>query len=236
MDATFIGALASVRPPDGLRHQIVTAMKVETRTSECAARTKSAPKRAYGWLKPAAVAAAIVLGAFVALELTPGSNDGRVAEDAPDPIPKTTMDEVANRFIHVVADGTKLDFEEKDVRKLNAFLEKQHGPSADGKTLPRGLEGLKSVGCQILKVGKTDASLLCFDADDQTVHLVVVRRKDLDASEWAKLARLEEVKADKRTCRQCPVTKVSVAVWGDDESAFLLLSKTDPDELRKRFF
>jgi hypothetical protein len=29
---------------------------------------------------------------------------------------------------------------------------------------------------------------------------------------------------------------LSVATWGDDEHAFLLLSKTDPDKLRKEFF
>jgi hypothetical protein len=74
------------------------------------------------------------------------------------------------------------------------------------------------------------------DAEDQTVHLVVVRRADLAESELAQLANLADVRTDRKTCHQCPVTKVSVAAWGDDENAFLLLSKTDPDELRKRFF
>ena len=45
-------------------------------TQQVESETKRSPRRVQGWLKTAAIAAALVLGAFVAFELTPGSDSG----------------------------------------------------------------------------------------------------------------------------------------------------------------
>lgn len=240
LDATMIGALAGIRPPEGLRDQIVNAMMVEGGPASgqaSVASPKAAPKRVQSWLKSAAVAAAIVLGAFVAFELTPRTKAPAVVkDDAASPVIQRgtlTLSSLEREFIGTVARGPQLDLQESDFQKNLQFLEAHEGPLASAKDLPRGLEGLKGLGCQLLKVGKTKASLLCFDRDGQTVHLVVVRREDLANSEI--LEGPEAVKVDSDTCHQCPVTKVSVARWADDHNAFFLLGQIDPDELVKYF-
>lgn len=227
MDSDFIGALASVQPPEGLRDQIVTAMKVET-TSSVSSSAKTAPKRVQSWMRSAAVAAALVLGAFVALEMT---NKDRVGPD-PQANHRISLETFENASIKLVAGGPEL-VKKTDLSAINSFLFSQERPGATAAELPPGLAGMKAVGCKLLKLGEKNASLLCFDKDGQTVHLVVVRREDLVETE---LATLGNVKSEAGSCRQCAVTKLSVATWGDDEHAFLLLSKTDPDKLRKEFF
>lgn len=227
LDASLITALAEVQPPDGLRDQIVTAMKVEHGTPARPARGRVAPVRRGGWLKSAALAAAIVLGAFVAFELTPTTSQ---QDGTGEPISLASLEHLS---IARIADGPGELRTGNSVQVLNAYLGSQKSPTVRSGELPPGLSGVPAVGCRLLKLGEKKASLLCFDKEGQAVHLVVVRRQDLGEAE---LATLDAMKKGSEHCWQCPKTKFSVASWGDDDKAFVLLSRTDPDLLLSTFF
>lgn len=241
MDAAFIGALASVNPPEGLRDQIVAAMKVET-TSEPVAVSftseetsalgggesdaKRASSRVQNWMKSAAVAAALVLGAFVAFEMTEKEEPIRGG---------ITLSELEHSSIQYVSSESALQHSGGEIADLNAFFTANNIPTFSQSDLPPGLTAVdtKAIGCTLLNLGEKNASLICFNKDGDIVHLVVVRRADLEKT---KIAALKDLRAGKGTCWQCPESKLSVASWGNSENAFVLLSQTKPDELRKKIF
>ena len=233
MDAAFIGALASVRPPAGLRDQIVSAMKVETTngTSD-AGKAKTAPRRVSGWLKTAAIAAALVLGAFVALELTgPGSGDPpKLAENA-----KFTLKSLEYGSIRSVSQSNP-DFamRNSNLSELSSFAGSKNLAAVSAEDLPAGLSDGKAVGCRLLNIDEENVALYCFDKNGKTVHLVVVPREDVDLK-GKKLDPVASLKSGKGHCWRCPKTEIAVAAWNDDEHTFLLLGDMDEEELRKFF-
>ena len=70
MDADMVGALSSLRAPEGLRDEILAAMEVSA-SGKVTKFPEKARWRNPRWLSAAAVAAAVVLGAVVALSLPP---------------------------------------------------------------------------------------------------------------------------------------------------------------------
>ncbi len=241
MDAAIMGALASVRPPEELRAQIVTAMKVETASEPVAGAftpeetsalkveendARTATGRAQSWMRSAAVAAALVLGAFVAFEMTDDE------KPAPDGI---TLSALEHSSIQHVSSESALQHEGTDIDDLNTFFVSKELPTIREEDLPPGLTAVdsKPVGCALLNLGKKNASLVCFNKDGEVVHLVVVRRADLEKT---KIAALEELKAGKGSCWQCPATNISVATWAEGDRAFVLLSESKPEEMRKKLF
>lgn len=230
MDAAFIGALASVNPPAGLRDQIVTAMKVEQTTGSSLAKAKTAPRRVQGWLKTTAVAAALVLGAFVALEMTSGDGPGR-----PNLVAGTiTLEQLEHDSIKVVSQESELAMRASKLDEISRYLSGKNVSTVSAEDLPRGLSDKDAVGCQLLHIDEKNVSLLCFNKDGKTVHLVVVPRADLDLK-GKKLSDLATLKKGKGRCWQCPYTSVSVAAWENKDNAFLLLGEMKEEELRKFF-
>lgn len=228
MDAAFMGALATVRVPEGLRDQIVAAMEIETRSTEPESTAKEAPQRAWNWLRSAAVAAAVVLGAFVAIEMTSNPGSGGSKDSA------LTKKQVENETIHLVANlqPGSLAIQGDHPPELITYLEAKGVPTPSMDALPPGLQGVPGVGCRVLQIGEKKASLICFDKEGLgTVHLVVVNREDLKEQQLPTLG-----KVSRKSCGHCPINKVSVASWGDDNRAFFLLSKTDPDSLIEEVF
>jgi len=229
MDAAFIGALAAVVPPEGLREQIVTAMKVEKTTGSSLAKT-TAPRRMRGWLKTAALAAALVLGAFVALELTDGDSPRR-----PHLAARTiTLDQLEYGSIREVSQESELALHANKLDEISRYLGGRNVPTVSPKDLPPGLSDKDAVGCSLIHIDQKNVALLCFNKDGQTVHLVVVPRADLDLK-GKRLSDLATFKKGKGRCWQCPVTSVSVAAWENDDNAFLLLGEMKEEELRKFF-
>ncbi|NIP97143.1 MAG: hypothetical protein GWO24_28405, partial [Akkermansiaceae bacterium] len=188
-----------------------------------------AHQRTRNWLQSAAVAAAVALGIFMALELTGKKGDsGEAAGRGPIDNDRLSLVALQNQSIREVVVGPKLEMVNSELKDLDSYLRSRKLPGVTEDKLPPGLEGVKAVGCKLLELGKANASLLCFDKNGQVFHLVVVRREDLEETD---LATIANIKSRKDSCRQCPVSKVSVATWGDDERAFALLGETDPDEL-----
>lgn len=226
MDAAFIGALAAVRPPDSLREQIVSAMKVEQGNGHRNRATSKAPRRVATWMKGAAVAAALTLGAFVAKELTPA---------AAAITPPIDLADLEYGSIRAVSQDSDFAVWGNRLTELNAYLDQKKVPTVRPEQVPAGLSTSNGlVGCRLIQINEKTASLLCFDRDGQRVNLVVVRREDLDMK-GQKLDNLATLKAGKGRCWQCPKTHVSVAAWGDKDRAFLLLGEMEEAELRSFF-
>lgn len=233
MDAAFIGALAAVQPPQGLRDQIVSAMKVEERAPrsvEELATARSAPRRVQKWLQLSAVAAAVMLGVFLAIQFTPSSDPGpKVAQISVNKMEHVSIAEVASVTPDQLTQVSTL-------AEVKPFLADHGLPAISAADLPAGLIDLTPVGCKIMEVGEDKkAALVCFNKAGQMVHLVVIDRENLEDPDIATLA---EQKAGDGNCWQCAHTKFSVATWRDkkDARAFFLLSKEKPKTLREGFF
>jgi hypothetical protein len=215
MDEEFVGALAGVRAPEGLREQILAAMTVES------GGAKAAPKRAWNWLRSASIAAAVVLGAWLAFQV-PGSglsNGSALVALTPVAMEREAVSQLKQHFA--------LDREDPDHAALFAFLARNDLPVP--KTLPPGLEGAPAVGCKIMKLYGHKASLVCFKMRESgVVHLVVM---DLDEV-TGDFGALEDAK---KKCRRCPVSGWSSARWTDNENAYMLLGDMKADEMAEAF-
>lgn len=216
MDEAFVGALASVRAPDGLRDQILAAMAVEG-----GGGAAKAPRQAWKWLKSASIAAAAVLGVWLAFQLPGGSSSGP---------PLVALTPVALERAAINALSSKnfeLDRENPNHAALFDYLANNGLPIP--KILPAGLKGAPSKGCKVLKIEGHNVSLVCFKMGDSgMVHLVVV---DLDEVNGQFGSMTEAMKK----CRQCPKTKWSRVSWTDDERAFMLLGQMKPEEMAEVF-
>ena len=238
MDSSFIGALASVSPPEGLRDQILTAMTVETASEPVEQiapevveftsqeEVKDAPKRVQGWLKTAAIAAALVLGAFVAFELTPNSGSNPVSPDE-----RITLKTLEYGAIAQVSGEINLDLQSEDLDAQRNYMGDHNAPVFKKSELPKGLAKGKGkpVGCRLFKIDNTKVSLVCFDKAGQTVHLVVLKSSDLRSGDLAKLKKAGD------RCWQCPNTEVAVASWKGTDKTYLLLGKMEEKELLEYF-
>lgn len=217
MDEAFVGALASVRAPAGLRDQILTAMAVEA-----GGGLAEAPRRTWNWLRTASIAAALVLGAWVAFQVPGGSGGGSEL---------TTLTPVALERGAIDALDSKtfeLKWKNPDHAELFEILAKHKLPTP--KALPEGLKGAPAVGCRLLQVEGHNASLVCFRMKDSgMIHLVVVDLDEVDGDEFGLLAEV------KKKCRQCPKSGWTRVSWHDDERAFMLLGKMKPEEMLEAF-
>ncbi|NNC88265.1 MAG: hypothetical protein HKN82_07385 [Akkermansiaceae bacterium] len=205
MDRIFAEALAAVEPPAGLRDEILAAMQVGQDGGAAPVR------RVSRWLKVAAVAAVLALGAGLAFMVPSGVNAAVVEREA----------------IQFLESPFKLDLENERQADLYAFLASEGLPAP--ATVPAGLRDVRGVGCKELRFKGKPASLLCYMKEDiGVVHLVVLRRNDIAGN-------LPGIDAAGRNCKGCEVTGWSVATWSDEERAFLLLGKMDPAQLAAVF-
>lgn len=215
MDEEFVGALAGVRAPEGLRDQILAAMEVER------GGAKAAPKRTMGWLQYASVAAAVVLGAWLAFQV-PGSDpssDGRLAALTPVAMEREAVSQLKQSF--------QLERENPNHAELFAFLAANDLPVP--KELPPGLRGAPAVGCRVMHLDGHKASLVCFKMKESgTVHLVVVDLAEVTGDFGA----LDEAK---KKCSRCPKSGWSSARWADNENAFMLLGEMEAEKMQQAF-
>lgn len=212
MDALFQDSLADVEPPEGLRDQILTAMQVQQSgasnvTQMPSARRKS-PRR---FFSIAAIAAALVLGAFLAVQVTGNRDHG--------PLASYEVQQTAGNLLNA---SFQLDERSPDVNELNTWLVSHEMPSASD--LPEPLRKMKSIGCKKIKLpGDKVASLVCFTTDSGgRVHLIIVRNTDLSDDNLPTKDKVKE-----SDCYHCPTTDWNVARWKDSKHTFILMSKQD---------
>jgi len=236
MDAIVSDALAHVDPPEGLRDQILAAMHVQQ--SQAAQASSTLPdepanvtdiesqrenvqrKSTPSWFRLASVAAAVVLGVFLALQLDLGPKDNRDAS-----VKIASMD-IQRKTAFMLNTKFALDVMNPPKTEVNTWLVNHELPAP--ARLPAGLDGMKIMGCKRIQLaGDISASLLCFTKDSGgMVHLVVINN---DYIKDAHLPGMDEIQ--KEDCYNCPKTGWDIAKWRDRENTFLLFAKKeDPSQ------
>ncbi len=211
-DDAFARTLAGVRPPEVLRSQILAGM--------AAARRKRGRERRWRhvWLPLAAAA-----GITAALLVNFGAGKtgaGFLAQQR-----KLPVEVVQAEFIRAF-EGPAFSFEEKNSEPHALFAHLQEKSLPCPCLLPKGMAAAKGIGCRELKIEGRTGSIICFhQTDDCTLHLLVIRRLDVDGELPGQ--------AEPEIHRQ---GKWSVARWADEERVFVLIAdEMEPERLRKLF-
>ena len=216
MDNLLSGALAGVEPPSGLRDQIIAAMEVEKTARNQEAESKVIPGvfNRRKWLGVAAVAAALVLGAFLAFQVNIGGETKTLAS--------YEIQQTAGRVLNA---GITFDMADSNSTHLTSWLAEHKLPTlASVSELPPGLRGMKSRGCKKIKLaGGKVASMVCFVVGEKkTAHLVIVNNEDVSDLDLPSTDRVSI-----SDCYNCSVTQYNVVRWRDDKHTFILLAKAD---------
>lgn len=219
-DADFVGALASLRAPDGLRDQILGAMEVELKVVELPAQHKRGYFKTFMWTTSAAAVVAIM---FAVTVFFAGAGGHALAGTTPMEVQHSAIEMLESPFF-------SLDLQNDRQAALYEWLKEKNLPSPE--LLPEGLRELKGVGCKFLEIGdtKSRASLICYQKNGDTVHLVMMERKVLVADQ------MNEIKGAVNGCHDCPVnTDWAMTSWADTEHTYFLLSKMESGELAAVF-
>ena len=222
MDALLCDAFSHVDPPDGLRDQILAAMYMQEGESIPIAVTADEPEnvirvsRDVRWLRVASIAAAVVLGVFLALQMELGT------KHAQEGAVRISSHNVQNEAGHILNTKFALDVMNPPKAEVNTWLVAHRLPAPE--RLPVGLKGLKVMGCKKIQLDEgVTAALLCFvKAEGGMMHLVVVNN---DFIADAHLPGLDEVTQD--DCSNCPETGWDSVRWRDRANTYILFSKKE---------
>ena len=197
LDASMIGALASIQPPPSLRGEVLAAMRSTARVVRPAVSV---------WRR-AAVPLAAAAGVALAFASTWRHDPQSLTPSAPLPV-----DVVETGFIRTFESSRfTLDERREDQRLLITHLKQRKLPCPC--CLPRGLANVKSIGCRELVINGKSGSLICFDAHENGIfHFIIFRRADV---------RGELPERQSPSYSQCG--SWAIARWADDERVFLLL-------------
>ncbi|MFT4176412.1 MAG: hypothetical protein QM627_07115 [Luteolibacter sp.] len=212
-DAAMIGALSRIQPPDGLREKLIAAMELSTPVAMPENVVSFRKKIAF----PLAAAAA---GIALAIFLT-----GRHGQQPTAPTAthhRLSANIVEASFVKAVQ-SPDFTFEKtnESYGSLCSYLCDNNLPHP--KSLPRGLENLKGLGCRELVIAGKRGSLICFNSEDGPVHLIVFHRDDMQ----------EDGPYDRPVITQNDAW--SYARWQDETWGYLLIGKTSPEKLAGYF-
>lgn len=207
-DTAIIAAMADIKMPTGLRENVIEAME----------RTAKVEHGALGWKRlgiPLAAAAGIALAFFMVNSGRPESPVAKTQQPV-----KIGIGSVQAGFIRIHDSPIfSIDQVEGGMPHLISHL-RSKGLPCGGGYLPPGLKAVSSIGCRELVIDGKRGSLICFDTERGTVHLVIFRRADV-ADE------LPEISA--------PVIEQSgdwaKAHWRKEKYAFSLMAMSDRDSL-----
>ena len=213
MDQLVSVALADVQPPTGLRDQILAAMEVEKQAREADVSPKVV-RGVFGrkkWINVAAIAAALVLGVFFAMQIDLGSKDSLASHE----IQKNAGRLLNSEFVLDVRDG--------DRTQLTSWLVSNDlpAPVTEGE-LPPGIRELRTIGCKRISLpDQKEVSLICLiTKQDEMVHLIVADNNIVSDLE---LPTMKEVRES--NCYHCPETGWNAVRWRNEKHTFILMSK-----------
>ena len=211
VDTLLQTGLADVEPPEGLRDQILAAMNVqkdEGKITELPSVTRSNTRR---FLSVAAVAAALALGIFLAVQVTGDSNDSRIAS--------YEVQQAAGDLLNA---SVQLDERNENISNINTWLVKRDLPASTN--LPARLKEMKSLGCKkIVLPGDKTASLVCFSSDaGGSVHLIIIKNEDVEDNDLPAMDKVRE-----KDCYHCSKTDWNVARWQDAKHTFILMARSE---------
>ena len=219
-DADFVGALAAVRAPEGLREQILGAMEVEQQVHEFPGVTRGGWLRVALWTTTVAAVAAVVIGVGMFFAGAGGSV-----------LAGTTPAELQDSAITLLEDPLlSFDLENDRQAVLAAWLEERNLPVPG--TLPVGLRGVRVLGCKVLKVGEGESrgSMICYLKDEEKFHLVIVKRDALETDSMSGL------RSAVTRCHSCPKNiGWAMTRWADRDHAYFLFGKMASERLAGLF-
>lgn len=171
-EGKWILAMAGIEVPTGLRERVLTAME----------QTANVHQPRFGWRRigiPLAAAAGIAM-AFVLLR-EPAGLSGRAAQNDAvlDSDRKVPIRAVAAGFVRTFESPIfSLDKTDGEMPEMITYLRGKDLPCGKGY-LPPGLKDCQGIGCRELVIEGVKGSLICFDDEDGTIHLVIFRKADL---------------------------------------------------------
>lgn len=222
-DRDFAGALAALEPPTNLRNDILAAMEIEQKVTALPTSHRREKTRKSWFSLPSvgmAAAAGIVAALLWTTFLKPSNPQRQLASITPAAIQADAVDFLSGNI--------SLDRKNPKQEALYQFLASNELPSPN--ILPAGLKTSAGIGCKRLDFNDKPASLICYQMspNDQIVHLIVLRKDDIEGE----LPQMAEAKAN---CTQCDRSGWSTASWRDEDKAFFLLGKMDPEQLAAIF-
>ena len=226
MDSVLIEAVGELQPPSGLRDQILAAMEVQAAqdVSDRAVQPGNVILGWFnGWSRVAAVAAALLLGAFVAFQVTTNDPADGLFESY----------QVQHHAGNIIDASFRSDVEGVDSEGLNSWMVSKNLPTPT--SIPERLRAVDSLGCKEIRLpGGKKAAIICFHEKGNTpLYLVIVKNDYIRDSE---LPAMTEVTT--KDCYHCPETKWNVARWRDASNTYILLAKkvaSRKDELLQYF-
>lgn len=215
MDAALIGALATVKPPETMRDEIVAAMERSV--------PASGSRKASSWLRfgvPLAAVAGIALAFLVQSGEQPLGNAAVEGEGSAVPVSFVQSEAIAT----LESPEFSLDLKNPDHSTLFEFIH-DSGRACPSGCVPNGLEKVPGVGCRVIEFDGKPGAIICFKrGENEIVHLVVFRRKDVSGSLPSDGRPQMEQRGD-----------WAVALWEQDNRAFMLLGQTDTEHLGELF-
>ncbi len=210
-DHAMVAGMANVKVPTELRARILESME----------RTKIVEMQPKSWMRfamPVAAAAGVMM-AFVFLMGNP--KDGSLANSSKNRI---TVDAVQASFVGLYqTPGFSLEKKGTDQHELVSYLQGKKLPCG-GMKFPKGLEGMKGLGCREIMVGEKKGSLICFGEQDGIVHLIIFRRNDVEGV----LPTVEEPNISQSG-------EWAQACWANENYAYTLISNSQGTELKELF-
>lgn len=213
-DTSMISSVAGIKVPENLRENIIEAME----------HTAKVERGSFGWKRvgiPLAAAAGIAL-AFLMVD--GGEPVGKVVKINSDTI---AVEAVQAGFVRLYESPLfSLDQETQQLQEMPHLMSylREKGLPCGGGYLPPGLVGVKGLGCRELVIDGKRGSLICFDTQNGTVHLVIFRATDVAGE----LPDIEN-----------PVIEQSgdwaKASWRKEKYAFSLMAVSDKDSIAKYF-
>jgi hypothetical protein len=216
-DRLLADALASVRPPAGLREDVLVAMRRSAGIG---------PRRKIAWPYWAAAAAGVA-AAFLAVR--PSAPAGRLVRNDPGMFAPAASGSLAIEAVKVgfikeaESPSFSLDLKKPDQLAMFEHLKQRSLPCPC--CMPPGLVGVPGIGCRELIIDGHRGSVLCFkESEGGVVHLVVFRGGDI---------RGDFPERDHPQMGQCGGW--ATASWKHEGQVFVLMGKTDPKKLASLF-
>ena len=178
----------------------------------------SSGKRKEGMMKVVLLTGLLVVGAFVAFELTSSNPDSMASGREP-----MTLQALGREALVVVSQELPFELQGNDLYGYQDWIRAEGGPRFDFRALPRKISGGQLLGCRVSTVGEARAAHLCFEVENVPVHVFVVPTmpiKDAPAG-W-------RVAAD---CWTCPETGVAVVAQRFESRILFFLSECEEQVL-----
>ena len=214
-DKEFASALASIDPPEHLHTHIVHAISLENKPKK---------KNIIPFSPWVSGLAACFIAAIAFFTIGPTSTTANAEQIS------SLAEARVDAFKSLNSPLFYHDQKDTQDTKLISWLNENDAPTP--KSIPVGLAEMESIGCRKFKLGKGDipASLICYTSEfGDTIHLIVMHRHHISDE------ALSSYQVASEECHRCDISNWTYSSWEDDDKAYLVLSKAQPQLLASIF-